>query len=373
MKKFIIISNITSLLVFSSQVISSESEQSTSSSLSEQKEKALCQFMRIQATKKTQETKSESCSKFQSIRIDFRENSREIPSDVTFEGLSDLESWGRWSNAKEVKMIFASPLPESFILTLSGHSYGPNDQKDFSVTIGHEIKKFRINHLNPIVSLSFDKNINKEKTLSITIPEPISPFTLTKDLPLHHQDKNLDSRIIGLGINLLLIQENKSHDSIPVGSMIPFAGITEPEGWLLCDGRSISCFTYGNLYNRIGRLYTNASTIIDHTLFSIPDMRGRVPVGIDGGAGRVLSNNTIASVGGEEKHILLINEMPSHTHPGIQSIHTIFDDTSYNAIDSLLTYRSGIRYIDGYVKDAGGDQPHNNMPPYISVNYIIKY
>ena len=85
-----------------------------------------------------------------------------------------------------------------------------------------------------------------------------------------------------------------------------------------------SSLTYPGLYEVIKEKYApeniraflierNGVAVLEKT-FYIPDLRGRVIVGVDGGTGRVASNNTIGSVGGEESHILTVSEMPKHHH-----------------------------------------------------------
>lgn len=84
---------------------------------------------------------------------------------------------------------------------------------------------------------------------------------------------------------------------IPVGTVVPFAGSTAPEGWLLCDGRStgISRTTYANLFAVIGTTYGLGD---DSTTFNLPDIRGRNIIGVGTGTG--LSARSLAATGGVE-------------------------------------------------------------------------
>lgn len=155
---------------------------------------------------------------------------------------------------------------------------------------------------------------------------------------------------------------------LPTGGVMPFAGREPPPGWLFCHGQAISRQEYNDLYQVIDRLYTPEH--IDQNHFCIPDFRGRVPVGADGGAKRVTSSNTIGASGGEEKHQLTVDEMASHSFrcsvypgatfggqiPGYQLLYRSFG----NRIDAQET-----------VFSAGNDQPHNIMQPYMCLNYII--
>lgn len=82
----------------------------------------------------------------------------------------------------------------------------------------------------------------------------------------------------------------------PAGAIMQFGGSSAPTGWLLCDGSTVSR-TGANaaLFAAIGTAYGAGD---GSATFKLPDMRGRVPVGADGGAGRVTSNNTLGASAG---------------------------------------------------------------------------
>ena len=89
-----------------------------------------------------------------------------------------------------------------------------------------------------------------------------------------------------------------------IGSIFLFAGSSAPEGFLVCDGSSVSRDTYSELFSVIGTTYGAGD---GETTFDLPDMSGRVSVGASEGY-------AIGSTGGEESHVLTSNEIPSHTH-----------------------------------------------------------
>ena len=103
--------------------------------------------------------------------------------------------------------------------------------------------------------------------------------------------------------------------SSPTGALTAFAGSSAPTGWLLCYGQAVSRATYAALFSVVGTTYGSGN---GSTTFNIPDMRGRVPVALDnmGGtdADRLTVANTLGDTGGKEKHLLLVAEMPSHSH-----------------------------------------------------------
>jgi collagen type VII alpha len=154
----------------------------------------------------------------------------------------------------------------------------------------------------------------------------------------------------------------------PVGSIMMYAGATEPAGWLLCDGQTLSTTTYARLFAIIGYTYGGSAG-----LFILPNFQGCVPVGVGTAAAAGATAKTLGQYGGEETHVLDITEMPNHRH-------SILSYGSGNS-GSSITNGSNIYSYDGNFTDyTGGDpgntyatRPHNNMPPFVVVNYIIKF
>ena len=152
---------------------------------------------------------------------------------------------------------------------------------------------------------------------------------------------------------------------IPACILLPYAGNTIPDGWLLCAGQEISRETYANLFTVIGDAYGIGD---GSTTFNLPDLRGRMPMGLDnmGGSSANRVTNTVAdSLGrgaGEEMHQLSFDELPARN--------------SYISHGTGGQGDSGgsFSYVNHVNTDTiGDDQPHNNMPPYLSINFIIKY
>jgi microcystin-dependent protein len=152
---------------------------------------------------------------------------------------------------------------------------------------------------------------------------------------------------------------------VPPGCILAYYGASAPEGWLLCDGSPIP---QGEAYNAL-RALVGPNT---------PDLRGRTVLGQDGAANRVRQPeaDTVGAAAGEDYHQLSTDEMPVHNH-----------NAGTSGEYKYLLRKSGantIKYADNTssepdvkvvqeIQSRGGDQPHNNMPPYMTVNWIIKY
>jgi microcystin-dependent protein len=96
---------------------------------------------------------------------------------------------------------------------------------------------------------------------------------------------------------------------IPVGGLMPYAGSTSPEGWLLCDGTAINRTTYANLFALIGTTYGSGNGT---TTFNVPDMRSRMPIGA--GAGTGLTSRALSATGGAESVVIASGNLPTHVH-----------------------------------------------------------
>jgi len=161
--------------------------------------------------------------------------------------------------------------------------------------------------------------------------------------------------------------------SVPTGAMMMWPTDTAPAGWLLCYGQAVSRTTYSDLFSVIGTTFGSGD---GSTTFNLPDLRGRVPLGKDNMGGVAAENVTsgqalvLGGTGGEENHTLTVSELPRHRHGpatgGDQYImrrsggaNSDGDPGSYNFIGA------------GYTGYTGGDTAHNNMPPYLTLSFII--
>lgn len=166
---------------------------------------------------------------------------------------------------------------------------------------------------------------------------------------------------------------------LPVGGIIPYAGVNlhtftfDPPGFLTCNGRSVWRDAFPALFAVIGTQY-NYSNIPDDQ-FCLPDLRGRAIFGLCGNlsgtgdaAGRITTATAnalnLGGYGGMEQQTLTVDQMPPHAHT-----HNFPAVRQAGFSGSSLEY-SGITPVSTSV--SGGGQPHNNMPPFILMNYLIK-
>lgn len=151
----------------------------------------------------------------------------------------------------------------------------------------------------------------------------------------------------------------------PVGCMKFYAGETLPDGYLWCDGQSYPANgIYKKLFDVIGTAYNQADDA--EGTFRVPDMRGRVGVGKNAG-----TFDTVGKTGGEETHTLGVNEIPA---VGLQAQGSLyyFNGTTGGAGLNAGTYGANVSG-GAQVKTLGGGGAHNNLPPYLVCNYIIKF
>jgi len=160
----------------------------------------------------------------------------------------------------------------------------------------------------------------------------------------------------------------------PVGSITMYGGSSAPSGWLYCNGQAVSRSIQSNLFNVIGTTFGNGD---GSTTFNLPDLRDRFPLGdnSNGGAdaGRVGNFNTnVGDSGGADEHQLTVNEMPSHKHElNMRSVDGPPDSSTAN-VGKVDNVNPSFSISDNAMYDTGGDQPHNNMPPFLAVSFIIK-
>lgn len=157
----------------------------------------------------------------------------------------------------------------------------------------------------------------------------------------------------------------KVTDTLPVGTIIPYAGATIPSNYMLCEGQELSRIEYDILFSAIGTTYGAGDGT---TTFNLPNLKGRIITGVD-------SNDTdfdvLGETGGEKTHTLTVDEIPSHNH-GIRDtidMNTLAGQNRSVVVGGGETWNPGDPALSN---NTGDNQPHNNLQPYIVLNYIIK-
>lgn len=146
-------------------------------------------------------------------------------------------------------------------------------------------------------------------------------------------------------------------DSEPIGTVKAYAGSITPDGYLMCDGSQVSKTDYGELFAVLGTAF-NLSSDTDSTKFRLPDLRGRVIVGV--GSFDTTHSFTLAKTGGEYEHLLTTAELPR--------ANVIFTQSGNG--NFISTYTSSAN--GPFSADEVGGTAHNNIQPYVALKYIIK-
>jgi microcystin-dependent protein len=150
-----------------------------------------------------------------------------------------------------------------------------------------------------------------------------------------------------------------------------------PRGWAMCNGQLLSISQNTALFSLLGTTYGGDGK----STFALPNLQGAAP--IDAGQGSGLSRYDLGQSGGEPAVTLLTSEIPAHQHT-VSAVASGGDQSSpQNAAWAQAgTGRQGANiYTQSTASDvalspqafapAGGDQPHNNMPPYLTLNFCI--
>ena len=158
----------------------------------------------------------------------------------------------------------------------------------------------------------------------------------------------------------------------PFVAEIRLVGFTfAPTGWALCQGQILPISQNTALFSLLGTTYGGDGK----STFALPDLQARAPMHFGQGPG--LSLHDLGEVGGRETVTLLASEIPAHSHalnagnavPAAQAPAGAMPGPSpakpFNAGPANTTLAANA------LSTAGASQPHNNMPPYIAMNFII--
>lgn len=139
-----------------------------------------------------------------------------------------------------------------------------------------------------------------------------------------------------------------------------------PKGWAFCNGQLLPINQNQAIFSLLGTTYGGDGRVN----FGLPNLQGRIPV--HAGQGIVLGE-----LGGETSHTLNISEVPAHTHVPVGSGS---DPTTPNPSNTVVWARNNASPYTGTANTAmnpasvastGGNQPHQNLPPYLVLNFIV--
>lgn len=163
-----------------------------------------------------------------------------------------------------------------------------------------------------------------------------------------------------------------------VGEIRLFAGNFAPLDWAFCNGQLLNISEYGVLYSILGTQFGGDG----RTTFALPNLCGKAA--IHQGTGQGLTSRKFASAGGSKTVTLLENQMPVHTHTPQYRTDTMADQMNpanniWANIDNKPFLPNVYKNIESpeapmgptAISQVGGSVPHNNMQPFLGLNFII--
>ena len=161
-----------------------------------------------------------------------------------------------------------------------------------------------------------------------------------------------------------------------IGEIRIFGGNFAPTGWAFCNGQLLPIAQNTALFSLLGTQYGGNGI----STFALPNLQGSAPM--NQGQGPGLSPHTVGETGGTPSVTILATEMPAHTH-ALRAHGADFGDVNAPSSAVILARSQGaaiygspdvatVAVASGAVGQApGGSQPHNNMPPYLTLTFII--
>lgn len=152
-----------------------------------------------------------------------------------------------------------------------------------------------------------------------------------------------------------------------IGEIRMFAGNFAPVGWSFCNGAIIPIDQNDALFNLIGTTYGGDG----QTTFALPNLQSRVPIHV--GPGFALGQS-----GGTETVTLTVSQIPAHSHPPVASSNTGNDIkpngnvwATQNQVIQFSIAPPTANMDPAALQSSGGSQPHDNMLPFLVVNFIL--
>jgi len=158
-----------------------------------------------------------------------------------------------------------------------------------------------------------------------------------------------------------------------LGEIRTFAGNFAPAGWALCQGQLLAIAENDALFTLIGTTYGGDG----QTTFALPNLASRIP--IHQGTGPGLTPRTMGEADGNETVTLSAQQMPAHNHAAIGSSTGAnklspvgsFWSTDPGGNTAAYSNAAGSQMAGAAIGNTGGGQPHDNVQPFLVINYII--
>ena len=233
--------------------------------------------------------------------------------------------------------------------------------------------------------------------LSIAQLAKANPLLGNELIPVSQPDPKQNNVLTTFTTNISDLANYVRDAAIPAGVIWTHGGSFDPiknsvpKGWLLCDGTAVQVKSYGRLYQAIGDSY--GISALPGILFKLPNLKGRFIVGYNSleptqtpTFGQFQGDPfTFGQYGGEFNHVLSESEIPSHTHEiEVAPAERRFLAYPHQAGEDRVEQDQGTPpdgpgstlvkvNFNTTMLNYGGSRPHNTTPPYMALNYIIKY
>jgi microcystin-dependent protein len=311
----------------------------------------------------------------------------------------------RW-NVIHTKALFADTISGVLSGSISGNAgtaTSLQQQTTFALTGDVTAPSFQFNGITGGLTKTFNTAISAAFITSKPRIEELTPPNRNYSEP---SDVVLTFRSSISGLYQISRDTFVGDLGLPIGAILPYAGLNAPPGFLLCDGSEILRDKYPDLFNVLGSTYNGSAPLlgVSGSTFRLPDLRGRFALGrdnmdngeqilssigqpIDGGGGNVdrvggVDADTVGGSGGNNQYTLATANLPNHQHPLIGSAGTQFYATRV---------ATGIPPDSGAIVGPGGttpgqsqqlprtggvegltNQPYPVMNPFLTINYIIR-
>jgi len=162
-----------------------------------------------------------------------------------------------------------------------------------------------------------------------------------------------------------------------IGQVMPIAFTFAPRGWMFCDGSQLSIQQNTSLYNVIQTAYGGS---IESSIFCLPNLTGRIPIGAGTGASAPLTPRIVGEKGGEATVTLTNMQIPKHSHraqannsANLLAPNGLIWGGDSNGTNPYYTSDSGALHelAPMAINPTGNSQPHDNIPPVLAINYVI--